>query len=66
MPPGGQQAPGGHEVRLLHLAERLLTDPLVVRRYPHPLVQERPTGCVYDLPTSWLFPASYENGTCDV
>jgi hypothetical protein len=41
MPPGGQQAPGDHEVRLLHLAERLLTDPLVVRRYPHPLVQER-------------------------
>jgi hypothetical protein len=43
--PGREQAPGRYEVRMLHLAERLLVDHLVVVRHTSPLAkegQERP------------------------
>ena len=43
--PGREQAPGRYEIRLLHLAERLLVDHIVVVRHTSPLAkegQERP------------------------
>ena len=41
VPPGSKYAPAFHEVRLLHLAERLLVDPLIVVWHTGPFAQER-------------------------
>src|SRR5215471_6625764 len=41
VPPRSEHAPYCHEVRLLHLTERLLVERLVVIRHASPLAQER-------------------------
>src|SRR5258708_38677655 len=40
-PPGGEDPPCYHEIRLLHIAVHLLAEVLVVIRHARPLAQER-------------------------
>ena len=41
VPPSGKHTPAFHEIRMLHLAERLLLDPLIVVWDPCPFAQKR-------------------------